>query len=59
MAIGDNYNDLHMLEFEGLSVAVGNSIDEVKAIADYITLTNNDDGVAKAIEKFILNKACC
>ena len=40
----------------GLGVAMENGIDKVKAIADYVTATNDNDGVAKAIEKFVLNK---
>jgi Cof subfamily protein (haloacid dehalogenase superfamily) len=55
MAIGDGCNDLEMLEYAGLSVAMGNADPRVKEQADYITDTNEQDGVAKAIEKFILN----
>ena len=54
MAIGDHPNDLDMVQYAGIGVAMGNAVDEVKKIADYITSTNNEDGVAKAIEKFIL-----
>lgn len=54
IAIGDNENDLSMLEFAGLGVAMGNSKDEIKNVSDYVTGTNNDDGVAKVLEKFIL-----
>lgn len=54
IAIGDNENDLTMLEYAGLGVAMGNSKDCVQAISDYKTSTNNEDGVAKVIEKFIL-----
>ena len=54
MAIGDHPNDLDMVQNAGIGVAMGNAVDEVKNIADYITSTNNEDGVAKAIEKFIL-----
>lgn len=54
ITIGDNENDLSMLEFAGMGVAMGNSKDEIKNFADYITTTNDDDGVAKVIEKFIL-----
>jgi len=39
----------------GTSVAVANAIDEVKQVADYITESNNDDGVAKFLEKMILS----
>lgn len=54
MAIGDSPNDLDMLEYAGWGVAMGNADSEVKARARYITCSNNDDGVAEAIEKFVL-----
>lgn len=56
MAIGDANNDLEMLAFAGLGIAMGNANEQVKAIAQDITDTNENDGVAKAIEKHILNK---
>lgn len=55
MACGDGYNDLEMLTEVGLGVAMGNAEQALKDIADYITDTNDNDGVAKAIEKFVLN----
>ena len=55
MAIGDGENDLSMIEYAGLGVAMGNATDLIKEKADYITDTNDHDGVAKVIEKFILN----
>ncbi|MBV4367536.1 sugar-phosphatase [Erwinia phyllosphaerae] len=54
MAIGDQENDLAMLEFAGTGVAMGNGIDAVKAAAQFVTKTNTEDGVAHAIEKFAL-----
>lgn len=54
IAIGDNENDLSMLRYAGFGVAMGNSDEKVKLEADYITETNDKDGVAKVIEKFIL-----
>ncbi len=54
IAIGDQRNDLEMIEFAGLGVAMGNAIDKVKEIANYITDTNDNDGVAKVINKFVL-----
>ena len=51
MAMGDNYNDLSMLEIVGHSVAMGNSEQEIKDICRYETATNDEDGVAKAIMK--------
>lgn len=55
MACGDGGNDLAMIRAAGLGVAMANAQDEVKAAAKYITLSNNDDGVAAAVEKFVLN----
>ncbi len=55
MAVGDSPNDMAMLREAGVPVAVGNAKPEVKAIAAYIAPTNHEDGVADAIEKFILN----
>lgn len=52
LAIGDNYNDLDMIQSAGLGVAMGNAPDEVKANADYITDTNDRDGVTLVIEKY-------
>lgn len=52
MACGDGMNDLEMVRQAGLGVAVENAVSEVKAAADYITDSNENDGVAKAIEKF-------
>jgi len=54
LAIGDGQNDACMLTYAGFGVAVENASDEVKAVCDYVTLSNNDDGVAEVIEKFIL-----
>ena len=56
MCCGDSPNDLAMIELAGIGVAMGNAMERVKEEADYITATNNDDGVAKAIEKFVLNE---
>lgn len=55
IAFGDSGNDLPLLEFAGISVAMGNAEDKVKQIADFITETNALDGVAVAVEKFVLN----
>lgn len=53
IAIGDNENDISMLKFAGLSVVMDNGLETVKNIADYVTSSNNEDGVAQAIMKFI------
>ena len=55
MCLGDSENDLSMIEFAGLGVAMGNAEEFLKEKADYITDTNENDGVAKAIEKFVLD----
>ena len=57
MACGDGGNDTAMLRAAGVGVAMANAFDEVKAVADYITASNNEDGVALAVEKFILGRA--
>lgn len=57
IAIGDSYNDQAMIEFAGLGVAMGNSPDDIKEIADYVTDTNMNDGVAKVVDKFVLNNS--
>ena len=52
ICIGDSENDLSMIQFAGLGVAMGNAMNLLKSEADFITETNNNSGVAKAIEKF-------
>lgn len=54
MGIGDSFNDVEMFNYAGFSVVMGNGEEEVKKIADYVTCSNDDDGVAEAIEKFVL-----
>ncbi len=56
IAIGDNENDISMFKYAGLSVAMENGEDFAKEAAQYVTASNNDDGVAEAIERFILNE---
>jgi hydroxymethylpyrimidine pyrophosphatase-like HAD family hydrolase len=53
MAVGDSENDYSMINAAGIGVAMGNASDDIKAIADYITTTNEEDGVGEAIKKFI------
>ena len=55
IAIGDGFNDLSMIQFAGLGVAMANAQDIVKESADYITLSNEEDGVAHVVRKFILD----
>ncbi len=54
IAVGDNLNDLEMIRTAGLGVAMGNAPAEVKSHADYVTASNNDEGLAIVIERFIL-----
>lgn len=54
ICIGDSENDLSMINFAGLGVAMGNGDENVKEAAKYVTDSNNCDGVAKVIEKFVL-----
>ncbi|WP_136605776.1 Cof-type HAD-IIB family hydrolase [Paenibacillus dokdonensis] len=54
IAMGDSFNDLAMIRFAGLGVAMGNAREEIKEAADYVTDTNMNDGVAKVIEQFVL-----
>ncbi len=53
IAFGDAANDIPMLQAAGIGVAMGNAAEAVKAAADYVTLTNNEDGIAAALEKFL------
>ena len=54
MVCGDTMNDRTMFEAAGLAVAMGNADEEIKAMADDVTLSNDEDGVATAIEKWVL-----
>lgn len=54
VAFGDDVNDVAMIEYAGAGVAMGNAINEVKAVADYVCGDNNSDGVAKWIEENVL-----
>lgn len=53
IAIGDNFNDLEMIIYAGTGVAMGNAPDAIKVAANFVTDTNVNDGVRKAIEKYI------
>jgi Cof subfamily protein (haloacid dehalogenase superfamily) len=57
MAIGDNHNDLEMLSFAGIPVVMGNSVPELKTFGWHETRTNDENGVALAIEQFALQEA--
>jgi hydroxymethylpyrimidine pyrophosphatase-like HAD family hydrolase len=53
IAFGDDVNDLNMIKTAGTGVAMGNAAEQVKEIADYITGTNNNDGIALWINKYL------
>lgn len=53
IAFGDDYNDVDMIEFCGKGIAVSNAIQEVKQVADDITLSNDEDGVVKYLERYL------
>ena len=57
IAIGDGFNDLSMIQYAGLGIAMENAQDVVKQAADFITLSNEEDGVAYAVEKFYLDNS--
>ena len=54
IACGDGYNDLSMIRFAGLGVAMANAAEDIQKEADFVTLSNEEDGVAHVIERFIL-----
>lgn len=54
LALGDGENDVEMLQLCGLGVAMGNAGPPALAVADAVTATNNEDGVARAVERFVL-----
>ncbi len=53
IACGDGYNDLSMIRFAGLGVAMANANEDIRQQADYVTLSNEEDGVAKVVRAFI------
>lgn len=55
IAIGNYYNDLDMLQYAGIGIAMGNAPDDVKKSADFVTATNNEDGVHLALERYCLS----
>lgn len=57
IAIGDGFNDLSMIQYAGLGIAMENAQDVVKQAADFITLSNEENGVAYAVEKFYLDNS--
>ena len=55
IAIGDNYNDVEMLRLAETSIAMGNAPKDIQQLATFVTKTNNEDGVAYALEHFLFS----
>ena len=55
-SFGDNYNDMTMIGYAGFGVAMGNAETDVKKIADYICESNDNDGIANTLDKFVLKQ---
>lgn len=53
IAFGDNYNDLELIETAGIGVAMGNAVDALKAVADRITSSNDEDGIAEILKEYL------
>lgn len=56
IAVGDGFNDISMIKYAGLGVAMDNAPEEVKQASDFVTLSNDEDGVAYVIDKFLLDE---
>jgi Cof subfamily protein (haloacid dehalogenase superfamily) len=54
---GDNFNDISMFQLAGCPIAVGNAEEKVKAVAKYVTGSNDEDGVAQALRKYVLTES--
>lgn len=54
IACGDGYNDVSMIQYAGLGVAMENACDAVKSVADFVTLSNENDGIAYVVERFLI-----
>ena len=55
IAIGDEKNDISMFDFAGTAICMKNGNPKAKEAANYVTAANNDDGIAKALKKFVFN----
>lgn len=56
IAFGDHYNDVEMLKYAGLSIGMGNGVEDVKRAVSYVTESNDDEGVSRAINSVILKE---
>jgi len=57
VAVGDELNDLTMIQVAGLGVAMGNAPRELRRVADYVAPSNDEDGLAHVIRRFVLQEA--
>ncbi|WP_342256819.1 HAD family hydrolase [Spiroplasma endosymbiont of Poecilobothrus nobilitatus] len=55
-SFGDSYNDLELIRQAGVGIAVSNAIDELKTMANEVTLSNRENGPAKYLQQFLLKK---
>ena len=53
IAFGDNENDMDMISYAGIGVAMGNAMEELKAAADFVTVTNDEDGLVYALDRLL------
>ncbi|MBO0439658.1 Cof-type HAD-IIB family hydrolase [Candidatus Enterococcus ikei] len=53
ISFGDGYNDLSLINYAGMGVAMGNAVDELKQAANHVTASNNEDGIAQSLAKFL------
>lgn len=56
VAVGDNWNDMEMIDFAGLGVAMANAVPELRQRADLVTASNDEDGVAAVLERYVLGE---
>ncbi|HAL74262.1 MAG TPA: Cof-type HAD-IIB family hydrolase [Clostridiales bacterium] len=56
ICMGDSGNDVDMIRYAGLGIAMGNAAADIKAVADFVTATNDNHGVAEVVERFILSR---
>jgi hydroxymethylpyrimidine pyrophosphatase-like HAD family hydrolase len=53
IAFGDGLNDVDMIKLSGIGVAMGNALDEVKNVSNYVTISHNDDGVIYFLREYL------